>query len=86
MTPDQKQYYESQLVEIRSGGCEHSAFVRDCIFGMGSYNLGPIDPPVVAFGQNDDPYYTQWLQNWGEVDALIKQLEEEATKAWGARK
>ena len=51
--------------------------------GMGSYNLGPINPPVVAFGQDGDPYYTQYLRNWNEVNALINNLREEAIKAWG---
>ena len=83
MTPEQKEYYEQQLAKIRRGGSQHSAWAQDHIFGMGSYNLGPVDPPVVTFGQDDDPFYTQYLQNWDEVNALIAQLREEAVKAWG---
>lgn len=86
MTPEQKQYYDKELASIRRGGSVHSASMQDRIWGMGSYNLGPISPPVVAFGQEDDPYYTQYLQNWDEVEALIAQLREEATKAWGEKK
>ncbi len=52
---------------------------------VGSFNLGPLDPPVVSFGQDSDPYYTQYLQNWDEVEALIAELREEATKAWGSK-
>ena len=85
MTPEQKEYYDRQLAEIRRGGDSHYASMQDRIWGMGSYNLGPVDPPVVNFGQDNDPYYTQYFQNWSEVDALIKQLEEEAIKAWGPR-
>lgn len=83
MTPEQKKYYDERIQEIRRGGSQHGAYAQDHIFGMGSYNLGPIDPPVVAFGQDDDPYYTQYLQNWEEVNALIKDLRDEAEKAWG---
>lgn len=86
MTPEQKEYYEKELASIRRGGDQHYASMQDRIWGMGSENLGPVNPPVVAFGQDGDPWYTQYLQNWTEVDALIKQLEEEAVKAWGPRK
>ena len=85
MTPEQKQYYERELQRLRGGGCKHSAFMVDCIYGFGNPNLGPVDPPVVGFGQDDDAYYTQYLQNWDEVEALIAQLREEATKAWGPK-
>lgn len=83
MNSEQKEYYIKTLASIRRGGSFHDAFMQDHIGGMGSYNLGPIDPPVVAFGQDDDPFYTQYFQNWGEVNALIKNLREEAEKAWG---
>lgn len=86
MTNEQKAYYEKELARIRRGGDEHSAFCQDRIWGMGSDNLGPVNPPVLCFGQDNDPFYCQYLQSWSEVDAMIKQLEEEATKAWGARK
>ena len=85
MTPEQKAYYDKEIASIRRGGSPHSAFVQDRIWGMGSYNLGPLEPPVVGFGQDDDPYYTQYFQNWDEVEALIAQLREEATKAWGEK-
>lgn len=82
-TPEQQLYYESQLAKIRRGGSFHDACMLNHVFGMGSGNLGPIEPPVVVFGQDDDPHYTQYLQNWDEVNALINNLREEATKAWG---
>lgn len=83
MTPDQKEYYEDEILSIRRGGYSHSAFVQDHIGGMGCYNLGPLDPPVVGFAQDGDPHYTQYLQNWSDVETLIAKLREEATKAWG---
>lgn len=83
MTPEQKNYYESQLAKIRRGGSFHDACMLNHVFGMGSGNLGPIEPPVVVFGQDDDPHYTQYLQNWDEVNVLIEQLKTEAEKAWG---
>jgi hypothetical protein len=83
MTPEQKNYYEQQIAKIRRGGSSHTALMQDHIWGMGSFNLGPLTPPVVNFGQDDDPHYTQYLQNWDEVEALITSLREEATKAWG---
>ena len=86
MTPDQKDYYEKEIAKIRRGGSSHTALMQDYIGGMGSFNLGPLTPPVVNFGQDDDPHYTQYLQNWDEVEALITSLREEATKAWGKRK
>ena len=86
MTTEQQPNYQKQLAKIRRGGSEHDACVLDCVFGMGSPNLGPINPPVVAFGQDDDPHYTQFLQNWDEVNALINNLRTEAEKAWGKEK
>lgn len=84
MTPEQKKYFDNEVQEIRRGGrCNHNAFVVNSIGGMGSPNLGPVDPPVVGFGQEDDAFYTQYLRNWGEVEKLISQLRQEATKAWG---
>lgn len=85
MTPEQKDYYDEEIASIRRGGSKHDASMQDHIWGMGSYNLGPLDPPVVAFGQSDDPYYTQYFQNWDEVEELIAQLRKEATKAWGSK-
>lgn len=85
MTPAQKEYYDKELAKIRRGGDMHYASFQDRIWGMGCDNLGPVDPPVVSFGQDSDPFYCQYFQNWSEVDALIKQLEEEAVKAWGPR-
>ena len=84
MTPEQKAYYDRELREIRSGGDQHDAYVIDRIGGMGSDNLGSVDPPVVGFGQSNDPYYQQYLQNWDEVNALIDQIRRTAEKAWGA--
>ena len=85
MTPEQKAYYDKTIAEIRRGGYPHDAFMQDRIWGMGSSNLGPLDPPVVGFGQDGDPYFTQYFQNWDEVEALIAQIREEATKAWGEK-
>lgn len=84
MTPEQKVYFDNEVKEMRRGGRgNHSAFVVNSISGMGSSNLGPLDPPVVGFSQEDDPFYTQYLRDWNEVEKLIAQLREEATKAWG---
>ena len=83
MTPEQQEYYDEELANIRRGGYNHDASMQDHICGMGSYNLGPINPPVVAFGQDGDPFYTQYLRNWDEVNALINNLKQEAIKAWG---
>jgi hypothetical protein len=84
MTPEQKAYYQSEINQIRRGGdCNYTAFMLDKIGGMGSSNLGPVQPPVVGFCNNDDTHYVQYLQNWNEVEALIAQLRQEATKAWG---
>ena len=83
MTPEQQEYYDEELVRIRRGGYKHDACMQDHVLGMGSYNLGPINPPVVAFGQDGDPYYTQYFNNWNEVNELINNLKQEAIKAWG---
>ena len=86
MTPDQKEYYDRQLAEIRSGGVEHSAFVVDRVRGMASADLGRVDPPAVGFSNDDDPYYMQYFQNWDEVNALIADLKKAAEEAWGKGK
>ena len=83
MTPEHQNQYNAHLREIRSGGYGHSAYAVTSIGGMGVENLGPVDPPVVGFGQDGDSYYQQYLQNWAEVNALIADLKAEATKAWG---
>jgi len=83
MNSEQQKYYYEELARIRSGGYNHDASMQDHVWGMGSYNLGEINPPVVAFGQDGDPFYTQYLRNWDEVNALINNLKEEAIKAWG---
>ena len=82
MTPEGQAYYDNELREIRSGGYGHEAYVVKAIHGLGGY-IGPVDPPVVGFGQDGDPFYQQYLRNWDEVEKLISQLREEATKAWG---
>ena len=86
MKDEQEKYYLKEFQSIRSGGSKHSAWMQNKIFGMGSSDLGPIVPPVVGFGQSDDPYYTQYFQNWDEVNALIDELKAEAVKAWGEEK
>jgi hypothetical protein len=83
MTPEQQEYYDSEISSIRRGGYFHYASMLDHIFGMGSPNLGPIDPPVVVFGQDGDPFYSQYFQNWEEVNKMIDELRQEAEKAWG---
>jgi len=83
MNSEQQKYYYEELARIRTGGYNHDASMQDHVWGMGSYNLGEINPPVVAFGQDGDPFYTQYLRNWNEVNALINNLREEAIKAWG---
>lgn len=85
MTPEQKEFYDKELASIRQGGYAHEAWMQDQIGGMGSNNLGPVDPPVVGFCQDGDPFYAQYFQNWSEVEALITQLREEAIKAWGPK-
>ena len=85
-TEEQKQaYYKRELTEISQSGDEHSAYVISSISGLGFQNIGPVDPPVVGFGQSNDPYYQQYLHNWDEVDALIKDIEDAAMQAWGSR-
>jgi len=83
MYSQQHTYYNQQLAKIRRGGSHHYAEILDSIGGLGSYNLGPVSPPVVMFGQDDDPHYTQYLQNWQEVDALVNNILAAAEKAWG---
>jgi hypothetical protein len=85
MTPEQKNYYDKELARIRRGGSDiFEPWMQDSIGGMGSHNLGPVDPPVVGISA-DDPHYYQCFQNWDEVNKLIKQLEEQAIKAWGPK-
>lgn len=84
MNAEQKAYYETELREIQSGGYQHDAYVVKAIHGLGGY-IGPVDPPVVGFGQDGDPFYQQYLKNWDEVEALISQIRQEAEKAWGPK-
>jgi hypothetical protein len=86
MTPEQEKYYKEQLVVIRRGGSVHSAFMMDHLYGMGSKNLGPVDPPIVVFGQDGDPFYNQYFQNWDEINVMIADIRAEAEKAWGIDK
>ena len=83
MTPEQKAFYEKELASIRRNSIPSDQFfVVDCIGGLGSYNLGPVDPPVIGIAC-DDPHYTMYLQSWDDVNAYIRQLTEQAEKAWG---
>jgi hypothetical protein len=84
-TEEKQEYYQQKLREFSGTGDCHAAYMIDEIGGYGEI-LGPVDPPVLSFGQDMDPYYQQYFHNWDEVDAMIKQIEEEATKAWGPRK
>jgi len=81
---EKQEYYQQQLREISQTGDLHEAYVIKEIGGYGEI-LGVVDPPVLGFGQDNDPYYQQYFHNWSEVDAMIKQIEEEATEAWGPR-
>lgn len=84
MNDEQKAYYEKELREIKSGGYQHDAYVVKAIHGLGGY-IGPVDPPVIGFGQDGDPFYQQYLKNWDEVETLISQIRQEAEKAWGPK-
>ena len=84
LTPEQQQYYDKQLEMIKRGGnCTHSAYLVDCIWGKGSPNLGPVEPAVVGFSNDDDSYYVTFFKNWTEINAFINQIEEMAVAAWG---
>lgn len=85
MTEEQKQYYEKELASIRRGGDLHQPWLQTYIAGLGSAFLGPVDPPVVGLC-GGDPYFSQYFQNWTEVNAFIKELKDEAIKAWGEQK
>lgn len=84
MNAEQKAYYEKELREIKSGGCQHDAYIVKAIYGLGGY-IGPVDPPVIGFGQDGDPFYQQYLKNWDEVEELISQIRQEAENAWGPK-
>ena len=86
MTPEQKAYCERELEEIAGSGSIHSAYVIAQIGGMGSMHLCDVSPAVVGFGQEDDPYYQQYLHNWDEVNALITDIKKAAEEAWGKDK
>ena len=83
MTPEQQEYYDKELAIIKRGGnCKHDAFIVDCIGGMGSPNLGPVDPAVVGLCGSDD-YYIEYFNNWDAVNAFIDQITKTAVEAWG---
>ena len=83
MTPEQKAYHDKCLAEYRLGGYKHESFVLNHTFGMGSKNLGLVTPAIVGMGQDGDPYYTQYFQNWTEVNEFIQELKNSSTEAWG---
>ena len=84
MTPEQQEYYDKELAVIKRGGnCKHDAFVVDCIWGMGSPNLGQVEPAAVGFSNNSDSYYAEYFNNWDEVNAFIDQIKKTAVEAWG---
>ena len=84
MTPEQKEYYDKELAIIKRGGnCKHDAFVVDCVWGMGSPNLGQVEPAAVGFSNNSDSYYAEYFNNWDEVNAFIDQIKKTAVEAWG---
>lgn len=86
MTPEQSKYYQEQLGLIsRGGNATHSAYVVSNIGGMGSWNLGPVSPPVVGFSNDDDGYYVTYFHNWDEVNELINQIVEMAKQAFGEK-
>ena len=84
MTPEQQESFERQLDYIRSGGDEGpNVFLVDRIAGIGSENLGPVDPPAVGVC-GDYEYYVTYFNNWDEINAFIKQLTDTAVQAFGA--
>lgn len=83
MTPEQKAYHDKCVAEYRRGGYKHDSFVLNHTFGMGSPKLGPVTPAIVGMGQDGDPHYSQYFQNWTEVNAFIQDLKNNATEAWG---
>ena len=84
MTPEQQESFERQLNYIRSGGDEGpDVFLVDRIAGMGSENLGPVDPPAVGMC-GEDPYYVTYFNSWDEVNGFIKHLMDTAVQAFGA--
>lgn len=86
MTPEQEAYHEKCLNEYKSGGTNHSVWVIRNTFGMGSYNLGPVDPPLVGMGNDDDSFYSQYFHNWDEVNTFVNELKKTAFEAWGENK
>ena len=50
---------------------------------MGSQNLGPVEPKVVGFCNDGDPFYVEYFNNWDEVNAFIDHIRETAVEAWG---
>ena len=83
MTPEQQEYFNSELNDIRRGGSGNDVWVVDRIAGMGSENLGPVDPPAVAMC-GEDPYYVTYFNSWDEVNGFVKHLTDTAVKAFGA--
>lgn len=83
MTPEQQKHYDEQLAIIRQGGAIHEAFIVNKIWGMGSSNLGPVEPAAIGFCNENDLYSIQYFNNWDEVNALINHIRETAVKAWG---
>ena len=83
MTPEQQEYFDSELNTIRRGGSGNDLWMVDCIAGMGSENLGPVDPPAVGMC-GEDPYYTTYFNSWDEVNGFIKQLTDTAVQTFGA--
>ena len=82
MTPEQQKYFDSELNDIRRGGSGNDVWVVDRIAGMGSENLGPVDPPAVGMC-GEDPYYATYFNSWDEVYAFVKQLMDTAREAFG---
>ena len=84
MTPEQQESFDRQLNYIRSGGDEGpDVFLVDRIAGMGSENLGPVDPPAVGVCGDYENYVT-YFNSWDEVNAFVKQLTDTALEAFGA--
>lgn len=85
LTPEQQAHVDQKLHQIRRGGyCSHSVWVADCVFGMGSDNLAPVEPKAVGLANDDDGYYTQYFNSREEVEAFIAELRQAADEAWGA--
>ena len=84
MTPEQQEIYDKELERIKRGGiCEHEAFVVDSIQATYDSNPVPVEPKLVGFSNDLDPYYVTYYKNWDEINILINHIRKTAVEAWG---